>query len=263
MQVCWEHLTPSEFKNLVDKEKVCVLPIGVLERHGEHLPFGTDALTVHTIAVKAAQLEPCVVFPPYWFGQIHEAACFTGAVNFPQRLLLEMLETLLDQIGQNGFEKILILNGHGGNQSFLNYFAITQIDREVNYTLYYSSPHEGTQHEKVERLWETGGGHADESETSIMMSIAPDSVKLEYQCFEEPIAPLRDLSYLRVNTALGWYSKFPEQVSGCPSRASKEKGEQALRIIVEDVAEMIRNVKADTIVPALQKEFYQRVWRRD
>ena len=69
MQVRWEYLTPPEFKKLVKEEQICILPLGILERHGEHLPYGTDGLSVHAIACRAAELEPCVVFPTYWFGQ--------------------------------------------------------------------------------------------------------------------------------------------------------------------------------------------------
>lgn len=131
MQVRWEYLTPPEFKKLVKEEQICILPLGILERHGEHLPYGTDGLSVHAIACRAAELEPCVVFPTYWFGQGHEASCFAGSVNFPPRLLYEMLEVLLDQIARNGFKKIVIFSGHGGNSHFLDYFAMTQLDREV------------------------------------------------------------------------------------------------------------------------------------
>ena len=83
MQVRWEYLTPPEFKKLVKEEQICILPLGILERHGEHLPYGTDGFSVHAIACRAAELEPCVVFPTYWFGQGHEASCFAGSVNFP------------------------------------------------------------------------------------------------------------------------------------------------------------------------------------
>ena len=65
MQVRWEYLTPPEFKKLVKEEQICILPLGILERHGEHLPYGTDGLSVHAIACRAAELEPCVVFPTY------------------------------------------------------------------------------------------------------------------------------------------------------------------------------------------------------
>ena len=181
MQVRWEFLTPVDFKALAAKEKLCILPIGSLERHGEHLPFGTDALTAHTVAVKAAEKEPCVVFPPYWFGQVHEASCYAGTVNFNQKLLLEMLEILLDQIAGNGFEKILVLNGHGGNTNFLHYYAISQLDREVDYTLYIGGVLQGEKFRAIQ--WDSEGRHACEMETSIMMAITPDAVKMKYHKF--------------------------------------------------------------------------------
>ena len=58
MQVRWEHLTPPDFEKLVREEQLCILPIGSLERHGEHMPFGTDALIAHDIACRAAEMEP-------------------------------------------------------------------------------------------------------------------------------------------------------------------------------------------------------------
>jgi creatinine amidohydrolase len=262
METCWERLTPPDFRELVKKHKVCLLPIGSLERHGEHMPFGTDALICHTIAVGASKKEPCVVFPPYWFGQVHEAACFTGAINFSTRLTLEILEALLDQIAFNGFEKIVILNGHGGNSHMLEYLAMSQLDRKVDYTLYIIDRTHGEEYKHsraVDNIWETEGGHACERETSVVMAIAPDTVNMEYQCFDEPIEPKVDLSHIKgVHTGLWWYAMYPEQVVGCPSKASPEKGKIALDAAILDIAEKLTAIKADTVVPALQIEFYDR-----
>lgn len=262
MQVRWEYLTPPEFKKLAKEEQVCILPIGSLERHGEHMPYGTDAINAHNIACRAAEMEPCVVFPPYWFGQVHEAACFAGTVNFPMDLLLKMLETLLDQIAKNGFKKILILNGHGGNSHFLDYFCMSQLDREVDYTLYTTFVFAGRHFANL-NVWEKlGGGHADEVETSMVMASAPGTVKMEHQCYAEPIEPLEDLKHLSdngIHTGLWWYGMYPENVSGSPSAGTAEKGEAALNAAAIDIAEMLRIIKADTAAERLQKEYYARV----
>ena len=256
METRWDYLTPPDFKKLAAEHKVCVLPLGSLERHGEHLPFGTDALTAHTIAVDASKREPCVIFPPYWFGQVHEAACFTGTINFPTAMCLQILETLLDQIARNGFEKIVILNGHGGNTDMLHYFAMSQLDRKVDYTLYIIN---GYVKKPIQGLWETEGGHACEQETSMMMAITPDAVKMEYQRFDEPVGPKVDLSHLDgVHSGLRWYAMYPEQIVGSPSKATAEKGRKAYEVSVSDVADRLKAIKADTVVPALQKEFYDR-----
>ena len=260
MQVRWEHLTPPDFEKLVREEQLCILPIGSLERHGEHMPFGTDALIAHDIACRAAEMEPCVVFPPYWFGQVHEASCFTGAINFPSDLLCRMLETLLDQIAANGFRKILILNGHGGNNDFLRYFMMSQLDREVSYTLYMCFAYGGKRFRELD-IWEfPGGGHADECETSLIMAAAPGAVRMEYQRFPEPILPKKDLSALEgLYTGLWWYDNFPDNVTGTPSAGTLEKGEAALQAAALDLCDRLRAVKSDHVLPEMQRAFYQRV----
>lgn len=260
MEVRWEYLTPPDFKNLAREEKLCILPIGSLERHGDHMPYGSDGLICHDICVCAAQKENCVVFPTYWFGQVHEAACFAGAINFSSDLLCKMLEQLLDQIAGNGFEKILIVSAHGGNNNFLQYFAMSQLDRKVGYTLYISFAYGQGRFGDLD-IWETEIiGHADEGETSMMMAIAPDSVKLDYQKAPERIEPKHDLANLgnRIYTGLWWYDNYPENVTGEPSAATKEKGEIALVAAAEDMAEIIKKVKDDTVLPKMQQEFYQK-----
>lgn len=68
----WEKLTSVEFAEAVKKTDVCIIAFGVLERHGDHLPLGTDYLNGHKIASMAAEIEAAVVFPPFYFGQIYE-----------------------------------------------------------------------------------------------------------------------------------------------------------------------------------------------
>lgn len=259
-QVRWEHLTPPDFEKLAREEKVCVLPIGSLERHGEHMPFGTDALVAHEIACRAAQMEPCVVFPPYWFGQVHEAGCFSGTINFPAPLLIQILQTLLDEIARNGFKKILILNGHGGNSDFIRFFMMEQINRKVDYTLYCTFAYHG-EHSDALDIWEApGGGHADECETSTAMAAISGTVKMEYQRFDEPVLPKVELNHLKgVYTGLKWYGMYPENVTGTPSAGSAKKGEIALDAAAKDVAGRIKAIKQDTVVPELQQSFYKRM----
>lgn len=261
MQVQWEYLTPVEFKKMAHDEQICLVPFGSLERHGNHLPYGADGLVAHAIACRAAELEPCVVFPTYWFGQVHEAAAFTGAINFPARLLLEMFETLLDQIAHNGFKKIVILNRHGGNDHFLDYFAMSQMDREVDYTLYILrgiGP-------RLTDYYETHGIHGDHAggtETSNVMAVVPDGVvKMEQQNYPEPILPKINLAQELpgVHSGLWWYALYPENVTEVPSDASKEKGEAIIEASAQDVAETLRAIKKDTLITSLQQEYYTRV----
>jgi creatinine amidohydrolase len=87
----WEHLTAPDFAKAVQATGVCVLAMGVIEKHSDHLPLGTDFLNAHRIACLAAEKEPAVVFPPWYFGQIYEARCFSGTLAIEPRLLLELI----------------------------------------------------------------------------------------------------------------------------------------------------------------------------
>ena len=167
------------------------------------------------------------------------------------------------QIARNGFKKIVIFSGHGGNSHFLDYFAMTQLDREVDYTLYILRG-AGKRQLALADMWETKYGHAGEEETSQIMAITPEGVvKLEQQVYEEPILPRMDLTQQvpGVHSGLWWYAKYPLHVTESPSHATKEKGERMIEARVLDLADRLRAIKEDKVLPSLQQEFYERVRR--
>ena len=261
----WIDLTPRDFKKMVQETGVCIVPIGSLERHGEHLPFGCDGVIAETIATRAAELEPCVVFPTWYWGQVHEASCFEGTVNFPPEMLITMLRRLLDQIAHNGFKKIILYNGHGGNDAMIRFLDMAMLDERRDYTLYtigIGSMGETTPEEsaRIAALMETNiMGHADEEETSMYMACRPGLVKMEYINHEEPLASKERMAHLPgIHSGLWWYAMYPENVGGTPSAATEEKGRVMIDIYVQATARAIARIKADTVVPAMQKEFYDR-----
>ncbi len=261
----WEHLVPKDFKKAIEETGLCIVPVGSLERHGEHLPFGCDMIVAHTIATRAAEIEPAVVFPPYFLMQVHEAACFSGTVNFPQAFAIEAFGHLLNSIAQNGFKKILVVNGHGGNSHMLDYFSMSRLDEPTNYIFYQTSVSGALTEEErktIEALWETDlGGHACEMETSIFMACCPGKTKLELAP-KEAVKPLKRFKHLHengVNNALWWYADYPENVVGDPKYASEEKGRIAVEIYTRSLARAIKAVKEDTTAPTPQEEFSNRV----
>jgi creatinine amidohydrolase len=261
----WEHLIPSEFKKAVRDTELCIVPTGSLERHGEHLPFGCDMIISHTVACKAAEIEPAVVFPPYYMMQVHEAACFTGTVNYPQAFAIEAFGLLLKSIAANGFKKILIVNGHGGNNHMLDYFSMSRLDEPTDYIFYQTGVSGALTKEEmdtIDKLWDTElGGHACEMETSLFMACCPGTTKLEHAP-QQLVKPLQSFKHLQdngVKNALWWYADYPENVVGDARTASEEKGRVVLDIYANSVARAIRAVKEDTEAPQLQAEFTERV----
>src|SRR6266404_820632 len=74
LSVQWEELTAADFRSGIQQSQgVCVLPIGILEKHGPHLPLGNDLINVRYAVQHGVQQEYAIVFPEYYFGQIFEA----------------------------------------------------------------------------------------------------------------------------------------------------------------------------------------------
>jgi creatinine amidohydrolase len=129
-----EELTSPLFVNAVAKAGgVCIIPMGIIEKHGPHLPLGTDLFEAREVASTAAKKEYAVVFPPYFTGQIFEAKHQPGAIAYSTDLMWKMLDETCAELSRNGLKKIILLNGHGGNNSFVQYFCQAQLASPKDY----------------------------------------------------------------------------------------------------------------------------------
>jgi len=256
----WEQLTATEFAAAARETGVCIIAMGVIEKHSEHLPLGTDYLNGHRIACLAAEQEPAVVFPPFYFGQIYEARCFPGTVTIKPALLLDLIRGVFDEIGRNGFKKIVVYNAHGGNNHLLRFLAQCALWEEKPYHLYIPLANLTPEREEQWRaIRETEfHGHACECETCISLANHPHLVKMD-KVPEEPAMPLNRMQALPPTfTGIGWYSNHPEHYAGNARVATVEKGNLLRQMEVDTLAEYIAAVKADQVVPALTEEFFRR-----
>jgi len=256
----WENLTSADFKKAVEKTGVCVITMGVIEKHGDHLPLGTDFLNGHKIACLAAEKEPAVVFPPFYFGQIYEARCFPGTVTLEPTLLLRVIQGVFDEIGRNGFKKIIVYSAHGGNNHLLPLLAQFNLWSEKPYCLYL--PEDELTPEKKAQWHATcetdEHGHACECETSISLANHEELVAME----RIPDAPVTSLNRMKdlppTFAGVSWYADYPDHYVGDAKAATKEKGTILRDILVDSLAEYIAAVQVDKVVPQLQKEFFKR-----
>jgi len=256
----WEHLTSDEFHLAVQATGVCIIAMGVVERHSTHLPLGTDYLSGHAIACLAAEKEKAVVFPPFYFGQIYEARCFPGTITIKPTLLMDLVQGVLDEIGRNGFKKVILLNAHGGNEHFLPFLAQCSLWEKKPYSIYlYTRELSPEREQEWQSLLETPEhGHACECESSVLMASYPELVDMS-NVSPHPSTALHRLSHLPANySGIWWYADYPEHYAGDARAASIEKGQRLRQIQVDAFAEYIKAVKADQVIPALEKEFFER-----
>jgi creatinine amidohydrolase len=254
----WEDLTSGDFVRALKKaDGVCVIPMGVIEKHGPHLPLGTDVFVARHICMAAAQKEYCIVYPYFFAGQIYEAQHQPGTVAYSPELIYSILDQTCAEIARNGIKKILIFNTHGGNNYLLEYFMQAQLSKQKDYIVYLAMPDIGEQaKERIEkaRVSHTGG-HADEVETSNMLVIRPDLVNLQMAKNESGTNQIKqDLTNLL--TGIGWYSKYPNHYAGESSGATKQLGEISLDARIKNLEEIIKRVKTDSVSIVLQRQFF-------
>ncbi len=257
LSVHWEELTASDFPAAIQQAQgTCLLPFGILEKHGPHLPLGNDLINVRYIALHAAEQEYAIVFPDYYFGQIFEARHQPGTVAYSPQLQLALLQETADEMARNGCSKIVIVNGHGGNDSFLPYFAQTQLEKLREYVVYVyrpGAPPSGGPPRKTAMDM-----HAGEGETSETMVARPDLVRLDKAASESGADQQRLKLPAGLYTAIWWYARFPNHYAGDGSAANRELGEFEMKARIAGVAEVIRAVKADQTSLQLQREFYEK-----
>ena len=283
----WENLREEEFEEAIRvSNKVCVIPMGCLEMHGQHLPVGTDTHTVRYIAEEAARIEPVCVFPALYFGDINGLTMWKGGIVFSTELLQRMLTELCAEIARNGFKKILILNGHGGNTALLQNFLRSTDHEKKDYTVMFRNEYqygfaalakelragqkfpELTEEDRDYLLRFTDekktGGHACLNETSIMLKIRPETVRMDRIRAVDGTSRHKTDHLAKKGISIQgpcsfWLTDYPNSYQGdAPEGASERIGEVILRRRIALQAEACRLLKADDRVLEWREEWNQK-----
>jgi len=257
LSVHWEELTAADFRDAIKQSQgTCLLPFGILEKHGPHLPIGTDLINVRYASLHAAEKEFAIVFPEYYFGQIFEARHEPGTIAYSTHMQFDLLQETTDEMARNGCKKVIIVNGHGGNESLLPFFAQTQLEKQHDYVVYVLGlvdlPPGGPPRKTAIDM------HAGESETSAVMISRPDLVHVDRATTESGADQKRGNLPDSLYTAIWWYARFPNHYSGDGSAATKELGEFKMNAWADAIAKGIRAVKEDKTSLALQNEFFEK-----
>ncbi len=133
----WLHITANTLQAAAADHGVCIVPLGCLEKHSDHLPLGTDSLLAYKLACLAAEEEPALVFPAQHYTMVASASANPGAVAFDAKLAMQILETCFEEIARNGFKKIILYNFHGGNRNISRLLLQNHLTRQPRpYALY-------------------------------------------------------------------------------------------------------------------------------
>lgn len=224
-----------------------VFPIAALEQHGHHMPLFTDSLLLEAVLqrVKPRFASNVVFAPLQWLGNSEHHLDFPGTLSAGPRTYLDLLKELARNFLFHGFERILFLNGHGGNivpaQQAL--FELRQETRKEQAALLLSATYwtlaEGCA-KPDPRFAQQEMGHACEWETSMMLCIRPDLVK-----GHQSVAPVPfGRAFAPAHRA--WVTKdrtVPGHI-GQPHLATAEKGAILLDGFAADVCRLLERMIA-------------------
>lgn len=232
--------------NALGKDTPVIIPIAAVEQHGHHLPLDTDSRLLGEILqrVEQAMSSELLITPLMWLGNSHHHLDFPGTLSAEPRLYLDLLVSMVENILHHGFRRILVLNGHGGNDipGKQALFEVRQKyrDREdllLLFTTYWSL---GTQPwEAMPTIQQREMGHACEWETSMIMRIAPHLVRSDVAMDEIPFGN----PFLPACRAWITQDRSDRGHIGKPHLASVEKGEHMLSSFAVDVRSLISRMQ--------------------
>lgn len=225
-------ITSHEFANA--KYRCAVLPVGTIEAHGTHLPLGTDNIIPDHIAERIEKEfgDDVLVMPGVMYGHTYYLEKWHGSINIPTPVLREYLVSIGREIKRNGIDKILFLNGHGGNDSVLydvaetlSYEGVTS--RIISWWLEY---------EDEIRHIAPGTGHAGEDETSLVLEASPESVDMAH-AHDGPEWPHF------CSVSLSQRDKIvPQGVTGNGTKGTREKGKKLFTLITTNILDTMREL---------------------
>jgi len=230
-EIHWSDISEQEFD-------LAILPWGATEAHNFHLPYGTDNYETEALVFEAARMAweqgaKVIVLPTIPLGVNTGQSDIYMTMNMNPSTQQSILEDVAESLDGFGMEKLLIVNGHGGND-------FRQMLREVgsNFPDLLLATCNWFQSVDQSRIFEKAGGHADEMETSLMLYAHPELVKPLDQAGE---GKAKKFSVEALNEAWAWterkWTRCTDDTGvGDPRKASLEKGEQYFREVTAKLA---------------------------
>ena len=253
--VLWQEMLRHELLAALDQHPVVIVPVGSIEQHGPHCPQDVDISIPFHLAIAAADAIaefPVLVAPPVTFGFTHYNMGEIGTITLALETFIAVLCDVSRSIWANGFHRVILLNGHGGNEQPAWSAAVKLAEEDVwplaltywnmatDELLAWSDADEGSI------------GHGGEWETSLQLYLRPNLV--------DRSRAVKDEWRLKFSPEVGRFARFPERrremahgVMGDPMVASAEKGARLFSVLVERLVTLCQEYHA--IDPPRYREF--------
>ena len=228
-----ENITMAEFKRHLKKTKTIIFPFGTIEEHGGHLPLNTDTLIVYEILKRVVNRRKVFLAPPVYYGVCTSTSQHPGTIGITPSTLRRLTYDIVKDSYQKGLRTFFLITGHGGglHSSAMKETAERLIEELKGVKIAVVCPYDILYKELSELADTSNDSHAGEIETSLVLSLAPELVKgcsqEDYPKLPKPFVVKDKLKYWRSG------------VWGNPEKASREKGEKAIELIVDKIIGII------------------------
>lgn len=255
-KVLWQEMLRHELLATLGQRPVVIVPIGSIEQHGPHCPTDVDISIPYHLAIRAADAIddfPVLVAPPLFYGFTHYNMGEIGTITLKLELFIEVVCEISRSIWANGFHRIVLLNGHGGNQAPVWNAAVKLAEEDVwplALTYWHMAPDE--LREWGEEADPGSIGHGGEWETSLQLYLRGDLVDMTLA--------VKDQWRTKFSQSVKRYAKFPERrremehgVMGDPLVASAAKGERLFEVLLDRLVGLCREYHTEK--PPVYREF--------
>jgi creatinine amidohydrolase len=263
-EAMWWHEQSWPGIDSLDRALPVVVPLGSIEQHGHHLPLCVDTEQVTAIAQRAEKLlgEAALFLPPLWLGCSEHHRDFPGTISVRPSLYAENIKSIARSILRAGFERIFFLNGHGGNETpaaqALSELVGEDDTADAAYLVFASWWQVASDaiNPKRQHLTTPFISHACEYETSLMLALRPELVKLSAVA-EAPAALSNEWFDSEYGGKVKLFRRFHRLTGsgsmGRPSVATAEKGNAMLEAITADVVAFVREFSTWPALPSLRR----------
>lgn len=244
----FQHCSHDEIAAYFAANDLVIIPTGSCEQHGFHLPLITDTAIAEALADQVAQQEGVLVLPALPYGNSSNHECFPGTVTVEPRTYVRFVQDMVGSLLRHGAKKIMFINGHSGNAASLQeacdfarenggfacvvnwYSIIGELDASMALS-----------------------GHGDFVETSPLLALYPDLVRLDKVKPYEPARLSENLEFVQwyglrfrgatVDTWVKTQDVSPQGNLGSMRDSSAETGERILRTMGDFLSGLVRELK--------------------
>ncbi|MEA4931280.1 MAG: creatininase family protein [Anaerolineaceae bacterium] len=231
-------LTWQEAEIMMKAARAIIVPLGSTEQHGFHLPLNTDSTIADYLALEVAKRTNCLVTPTLTYGQVWSAKDFPGTIAIQERTYINFLKDIVTSLESKSPRNIILFSGHLGNVAPSKIAARELLDEKGFNNVYHFSyivdMKQAASGIMETELWHGSGLHGGEMETSVLLRITPELVRMDKAQADYPVRP-PDLDIRPIS----WIEFAKQGIFGDPTKATAEKGARFIERTLQQLADLV------------------------